>query len=379
MKATIIIDDKIPFIKGVLDDKANIIYLNGADINNENVKNADALIIRTRTRCDEKLLKNSSVKYIATATIGFDHIDTEYCRTNNISWTNAPGSNAGSVEQYIASALMLLQQKRKIELSSAIVGIVGVGNVGKRVAAFCKNIGVKTLLNDPPRQRAEKNTNFVSLDEIAEKCNIITFHTPLNVSGEDKTFHLADKHFLASLRKKPTIINAGRGEIIETEALRNAQKQELISGIVLDCWENEPEIDRELLQICDISTPHIAGYSADGKANATSACVQYISKCFDLKLNDWIVKNIPQPTQSEINIDNLQLNDKNTILAKAILYSYNIEEDCIRLKENPQAFEKLRNNYPLRREFSSYSVSLSQENKEVEQLLEKLGFQITNN
>ena len=389
----ILIDDKIPFIRGVFEPFADVEYLNGSDINAGNLRDADALIVRTRTHCNEKLLANSQIKYIATATIGFDHIDTDFCRKRGISWTNAPGCNAASVQQYIASALFFLQKNQKINLSKSTIGVVGVGNVGKLVVEFCKNIGMHVLQNDPPRQIAEtsplpcgeglgEGSEFVDLNEIAENCDIITFHTPLNTG----TFHLANKAFFEKLKKKPLIINTARGEIIDTEVIKNARKENLISGIVLDCWENEPQIDTELLSMCDIATPHIAGYSADGKANATTACVRYISRCLGLGLDDWSVSEIPQPAEPVYHcelrsVSEVELRSVSEVeLQKAILHSYNIEEDSLKLKNNPNDFEFFRNYYPLRREFPAFFVE--GENTElrllsVVELLQKIGFRHT--
>jgi len=373
MRPNIIIDFNIPFIKGVFDDVADVRYSDGCDIRNKDVRNADALIIRTRTRCNENLLKNSSVKYIATATIGFDHIDTHYCQQHNIAWTNAPGCNAKSVQQYVATALSFLHQKSKINLNTAVVGIVGVGHVGKLIAEFCEAIGVKTLLNDPPRQRTEKTGKFVLLEEIAEKCDIITFHTPLNLEGADKTFHLVDDNFFRTLQKMPVIINTARGEICDTEALKKAKREQLISGIVLDCWEKEPNIDTDLLAMCDIATPHIAGYSADGKANATTACVQYISKCFNLEMDNWQVKDIPTPAQSILTLDNISANFVD-VIAEAVLKTYQIEKESSALKNNIHNFEFFRNHYPLRREFDFYTILLKEKDEEISGILKRVGF-----
>ncbi|GET29786.1 4-phosphoerythronate dehydrogenase [Prolixibacter sp. SD074] len=198
----IIIDDKIPYIKGALEPFAEVVYLPGSKTTPEVVKDAGALITRTRTKCNRELLEGSGVKFIATATIGFDHIDTEYCSETGIEWTNAPGCNSGSVEQYIASALAVLSQKRHFALSGKTLGIVGAGNVGKKVARIAGAYGMKVLLNDPPRERAEGKSNFVSLDEILAQSDIITLHVPLNMAGEDKTFHLADDAFFAKAKKK---------------------------------------------------------------------------------------------------------------------------------------------------------------------------------
>ena len=373
MKPTIIIDDKIPFIKGVFDELANVKYINGTKISANDVRNADALIIRTRTHCDESLLKGSSVKCIATATIGFDHIDKDYCKKNNIAWSNVPGCNASSVEQYIAAALMYLQKEKNVDVQSKTIGIVGVGSVGKREEKFCKTIGMKVLLNDPPRKRIEKEKIFVSLNEIAEKCDIITFHTPLYMTGEDKTFHLADEAFFSKLKKRPYIFNAARGEVTDTLAMKSAKKNNVISGLVIDCWENEPNIDAELLKMTDISTAHIAGYSADGKGNATIASVQYISRFFHLGIDNWTIKNIPLPENRIIQIDSA---DEKEILSTAILATYHIQKDDFDLKNHPYDFELVRGNYPLRREFSSYFVSCKNANAQTINILKNLGFQI---
>src|SRR5665647_1220940 len=254
----IIIDDKIPYIRGAFEDVAEVIYLPGSKTTPEIVKDANAIVTRTRTNCNENLLKDSSVKFIATATIGFDHIDTDYCDAAGIKWTNAPGCNSKSVEQYIASTLMVLAQRKNLLLKDLCIGIVGVGNVGSKVARVCELFGMKVLLNDPPRQRAEGADAFVSLEEVMEQADIITLHVPLNMKGEDVTFHMADTAFLTSLKKKPILINSCRGEVMETVAVKTALKNGQLSEFVCDCWENEPDIDLELLSLTAIATPHIA-------------------------------------------------------------------------------------------------------------------------
>ena len=289
----IIIDKNIPYIKGALDGKTEVEYLTYKEMTPEAVRDADALIIRTRTKCNHKLLEGSKVKIIATATIGYDHVDTKYCDENRIKWANAPGCNALSVTQYMASVLIHLAENNKFDLSSKTLGIVGVGNVGSRVAKLAEGFGMKVLLNDPPRAREEGEEQFVSLKEIAEKADIIAFHPFLNFEGIDKTYHLADDNFFNSLKRKPIIINASRGEVVETSALKKAMKNDLVSDVVLDCWENEPNIDLELLENVVISTPHIAGYSADGKANATTQSVQSVSCIYIFGLDSWEPNALP--------------------------------------------------------------------------------------
>ena len=206
----IIADKNIPFLKGIGESFGNITYLSGAEFTKENIKNADTLIVRTVTHFDESILADSLVKLICSATIGYDHIDTEYCENHGIIWKNAPGCNSGSVQQYVASALISIAEKKNFTLEGKTIGIVGVGNVGKKVAAICEALGMHVLKNDPPRAKAEGGNEFVDIEVIKKSADIITFHTPLIKDGEYKTFHLADVDFFDALGKKPIIINAAR-------------------------------------------------------------------------------------------------------------------------------------------------------------------------
>lgn len=371
----IIIDDKIPYIKGALEPFAEVIYLPGNKTTPEMVKDADAIITRTRTICNEKLLAGSTVKFIATATIGFDHIDTKYCEQSGIAWTNAPGCNSKSVEQYIASALMALAEKNNFSLTEKTIGIVGVGNVGSKVARLCEILGMRVLLNDPPRSRAEGGKRFVELDDILEKADIITLHVPLNPDGIDKTFHLADESFFAKAKKHPIIINSCRGEVTETQALKSALKSGLVSGAVIDCWENEPELDHELLALVDLGTPHIAGYSKDGKANGTSMSVRALSKFFNLGIDNWKCTGIELPESIEIFIDGTGKTTQQ-VLTEAIFATYDIRKDDKQLRSSVETFEKQRGDYPVRREFPIFDVICKINNIKTIDKLKKLGFKL---
>ena len=301
-KIKIIADDKIPFLRGALEPFAEVSYLQPSQITKNVVKDADALIVRTRTKCNADLLDQSSVKFIATATIGFDHIDVAYCESNGIKWINAPGCNSSSVQQYLASALLTLARQKEIQLDSKTIGIVGVGNVGRKVEKIAKIFGMKVLLNDPPRERKEGSEKFVSLDYLLHNSDIITFHVPLNKSGEDKTFHLADSNFFEKFNNNKIFINTSRGEVVDTVSLKNAVKNKTVKACVLDVWENEPQIDKELLNLVDISTPHIAGYSVEGKANGTAACVNALNDFFSLGLErNWYPNHLPSIEQIERN------------------------------------------------------------------------------
>lgn len=371
----IIIDDKIPYIKGAFEAYADVEYLSGNATTPDVVKNADVLVTRTRTICNEALLKQSSVKLIATATIGYDHIDTHYCKQAGISWTNAPGCNSGSVEQYIASVLMVLFTEKLIHLPNKCIGIIGVGNVGSKVERLCRILGMKVLLYDPPRERAEGSVSFTSLQEIQHEADIISLHVPLVMSGEDATFHLADEAFFNNLRKKPVFINTCRGEVVDTEVLKMAVNKGLISSLVVDCWENEPNIDYSLMDACFLATPHIAGYSRDGKANGTKMCVNAIYQYFGLSTTLWEPSGVEAPDEKYIHL-NGEGKSAMEIVAQAILHTYNVRTDDKLLRENPLEFENQRGNYPVRREFHAYTVCPKNVNKSTLEMLKKLRFNL---
>ena len=342
----VIVDNKIPFIKEAIGKIADeVIYVPGKDFTPALVKDADALIIRTRTQCNRELLQGSRVQFIATATIGFDHIDTEYCHEAGITWTNAPGCNSASVAQYLQSTLLLINLLKGKNLSEMTIGIVGVGNVGIKVAKVARELGMRVLLNDLPREEKEGSTNFRSLQFLAEECDVITFHVPLYKEGKYRTYHLADTAFFQSLKQKPVIINTSRGEVIETDALLNALETKLISDAIIDVWENEPAINLTLLKKVFLGTPHIAGYSADGKANATRMSLDALCRYFNIQADYQIIP--PAPSQPQITAETL---------SDAYLQIYDPRQDSNALKTHPELFEKLRGDYPLRREKKAYTI-----------------------
>ena len=371
----IVADDKIPFLKGVLEPYVNeVIYLPGASIKKEDVANADALIVRTRTACNAELLEGSNVKMVVTATIGTDHFDIPWLEKVGIEWRNAPGCNSGSVRQYIGSVLSLLI-KQGLEPSNTTLGIVGVGMVGSKIEQLAKSLGVRVLLNDPPRERREPNVGFVNYQDVLAQSDIITFHTPLETAGVDATYHLFDNTALELLKPGAIVINSSRGEVTCTKALLIGLEQGTISKVVLDVWEDEPKIPKILHDKVWIGTPHIAGYSADGKANGTATSVQEISKFFGLGLNNWKPVSVPEPENSVIVIDAKELQPWQ-VAAEAILKTFNVMEDDARLRANLHQFEKQRGDYPLRREFGIWKVQLNNAAPEVTKMIEELGFQI---
>lgn len=345
----IVVDDKIPYISQAVESIADkVVYAPGKDFTNEMIKDADAIIVRTRTKCNRKLLEGTNVRFIATATIGFDHIDTAYCREAGIEWANCPGCNAGGVEQYVQSVLILLSGRHGRNLNEMTMGVVGVGNVGSRVADMARRMGLRVLLCDPPRQEAEGGDAFCPFETVVAEADIITFHVPLTMEGKYRTFHYADEPFFERIKDGCWIINTSRGEVVDTKAIKVALNSGKIADAVIDVWEGEPDIDMELLEKAFIATPHIAGYSADGKANASRMSMDNICRFFGLEANYEI--NAPEPGEPDI------------VAASeydALLRIYNPMEDCKRLRERPADFEKLRGDYPVRRERSAYNIIIN--------------------
>jgi erythronate-4-phosphate dehydrogenase len=371
----IIADDKIPFLKDVLEPYAEVIYMQGKQITNKILKDADALLIRTRTKCTDSLLKGTRVKYIGTATIGFDHIDTQFCEKNKIFWTNAPGCNSASVQQYMAAALLKIASEFRFSLKDKTIGIVGVGNVGSKVEKLALALGMNVLLNDPPRARKEGEKNFVSLGTVLYKSDIVSLHVPLNVVGEDCTWHLFDEKSFKKMRKRTWFINASRGEVAETGAIKKALGSGKLAGAVLDVWENEPDIDIDLMAKTFLATPHIAGYSTDGKANGTSIIVNSLCRHFNLPLKNWYPPKVPKPESPVISISGIGKTDEE-IIREAVFHTYNIDQDNINLRFSPSDFEKQRGDYKIRREFTAYAVKLNGGTKHVRKILEQLGFKV---
>ena len=335
----LVIDDKIPYIHGIPEALGfETLYLPGAEITRSDVKDADALIVRTRTRCNAALLHDTKVRFIVTATIGFDHIDADYLYKAGIAWTNCPGCNAASVGQYFQSSMIVLARQGLIDMSRCTVGIVGVGHVGREVQKACSRLGCPTLLNDPPRSNAGE-PGFVALRTLQEECDVITFHVPLTKDGDHPTYHMGNEEFFKSLSQKPVIINASRGAVIDNDVWLKHLENETTRAAVIDTWEHEPQINPLLLDKAIIATPHIAGYSADGKANATRMSLNAVCKFFNLK-PDFKVNppSLPHDMKPMENEDD------------RVLQLYNPLRDTELLKAEPQKFEWLRGNYPLRRE-----------------------------
>lgn len=361
----VVIDDKIPFIREAAQWLFGDISLlpGGMFAGRPEVADADALIVRTRTACNAHLLADTKVTFIATATIGFDHLDTVWLNRAGIAWANCPGCNAASVAQYVRNAILQYLKATRPYLYcttnivspslpipheyAPCVGIVGYGHVGRAVRRALEEIGCRVLLNDPPLEAAgATDEKFVSLQTIAERCDIITFHTPLTRTAPYPTWHLADSTFFQSLRRKPLIINAARGGVVDEASLLHAYEQELVSAMAIDTWEGEPDINLRLLEQAAIATPHIAGYSADGKSNATRMALRAVCRHFRIAIPDeelFLRLTAPPPLPPALQAAS------GDFMADA-LSLYDPLADTARLKAHPDQFEALRGNYPLRRE-----------------------------
>ncbi len=336
----IVVDDKIPYIRETICQLADeVVFLSGAAITAADVRDADVLVVRTRTRCNRQLLEGSKVQLVVTATIGYDHLDTQWLDAAGIRWTNCPGCNSGSVAQYVECSLLLLEQQKGLALRQSTIGIVGCGHVGSKVKAVAERLGMRVLVCDPPQQKAHSQeptaNSYVSLDEIERHCDIITFHVPLTRKGQYATWHLADDDFFHRLSRVPYIINTSRGEVVDNKALLSAMEERRVRDAIIDVWEDEPHPDSVLLEKVFIGTPHIAGYSADGKVNADNMVIDAICQHFSLP-HPGLIAPPKLPADFTYSGSPLDL--------------YNPMEDSEKLKASSSRFEQLRNNYPLRRE-----------------------------
>lgn len=321
-KYKIVIDSAIPYINGVFEPWCDVVYAAGKDIDSEMVRDADAMVIRTRTRCNKSLLEGSKVKVISTATIGMDHIDADYCREAGIAFFNAPGCNADAVMEYVFAALNAVSAKKGLDLQGRTLGVIGVGHVGSKVADMGLRRGFKVLKSDPPREKAEGSSGFTPLNEILSQADIVTLHIPLWTENVD----FAGKEFFAALKPGAVFINASRGEVVDECALKAAAPK--LGAVVLDVFRNEPNIDRELLEMADIVTPHIAGYSNVGKINGTVAAVRRVAEVLDIEdLKQFSIIHNHKPYDIE---------------------SYDITADDAALRNAPDSFESLRSHYRLR-------------------------------
>lgn len=368
----IVADDKIPFLRGVFEPFAEVVYRPGAAIAPADTADADALIVRTRTRCGAALLGASRVRCVATATIGFDHIDVPALAARGIAWSNAPGCNAESVKNYIVSALLSFG----VDPRDRTLGVIGVGQVGRRVAAAGAALGMRVLLNDPPRAEREGAAQFTELADLLANSDVVTLHVPLERGGRHPTVHLADGAFFRQMKRGAWFFNSCRGEAVDPAAFLAARREGRIALALMDVWPGEPDIAPELLAAVEIATAHIAGYSVDGKANGTAAAVRFVAGRLGIaELTDFTVRDLPPPVYPpEIVIP--PGTDTLAAVRTAVLHAYDVRRDAAALRCAPGDFEQLRGTYWKRREFSAYTVFGAP--PEAAEALRDLGFQVRN-
>ncbi len=380
----IVADQNIPFVEPCFAHLGDVKLCAGRKITPDLVADADALLVRSVTQVNSDLLAGSRIRFVATATIGFEHIDRDYLNQHSIGFSSAPGSNANSVAEYITAALLALGKKHKFHLAGKSIGIVGVGNVGSRVAKKCEALGMTTVLNDPPLARQTGDPKYRPIEEVFN-CDFITLHTPLSREGQDKTFHLADAAFFARLKKEAFFLNTSRGAVMDTHALKKAMHEKRLSGVVLDVWENEPDIDGHLLAHVDLSTPHIAGYSFDGKVAGMMMIYEALCKFFNLKTAHTIGDFLPKPQVPEIRLTPDQLRQfEEQIIHDVVQSIYVINRDDFNTREillqepakRGEFFDMLRKNYPERREFQDTKVFVPDTHSSLARKLAGIGFQI---
>lgn len=380
----IVADANIPFVRECFSSIGEVELLGGREINSDALVDTDILLVRSITPVNGRLLAKSRVKFAATATIGFDHVDVDYLQRNNIGFASAPGSNANSAAEYVIAAMLEVAQKYGIRLEDSSVGIIGVGNVGGRLAKKCEALGMESKLNDPPLQRQTGNPKFLPLEELYD-CDFITLHTPLTYEGQDKTYHLADEKFFESLGGGTVFINASRGAVVDSSALTAAIDARALGAVVLDVWENEPDIDTALLKMIDIGTPHIAGYSLDGKIAGMIMIYRAACEHFGIEAKHSIEDFLPEPDVPRLRLDPNQQDQQETLLT-TVQAVYDIRKDDVRLRgirssrtsEGGAFFDNLRKEYPVRREFHNTHLTLEPQCKSLAQKLAGIGFNVEN-
>jgi erythronate-4-phosphate dehydrogenase len=372
----IIADENIIYAKEAFGMLGEVSLSHGRTISNEMLVDTDALIVRSITKVDEKLLKNTNVKFVGTATIGTDHIDKEYLKRNNIFFADAAGCNSHAVKEYVFAAIIKLLRKREKPFEEITLGVIGTGNIGSKVAALAETLGIKVLKNDPPLARKTGSDKFVHLKDIFD-ADIITLHVPLNMEGEDKTYHLLDSANLLKIKQGAIIINTSRGEVIDNKALNEMIERKKLD-VILDVWEDEPYINSELFNKVRYGTPHIAGYSFEGKVNGTKMMFDALAR--------YSGKNVSWEFSGDNNQGIIDISGEENmaaILDEAISHAYSIENDHNEMKKMTgmdrknagMFFDLLRKKYGLRKEFNNYKVRLKNSDKKIIKILQDFRFE----
>lgn len=376
----IVVDRSIPYWKEAFSCLGEICPFSGRQALKENVRHADALVVRSVTPVNASLLEGSSVRFVASASAGTDHVDQEYLRSRGIYFTYAAGCNADSVSEYTMTVLHVLAARKNWELKDKSLGVVGVGNVGSRVEKKARALGMKVLLCDPPLQECTGDQRYQDLADILE-ADILSFHVPLTSNGPYPTFHMVNRDILGRLSQRQLLVNTARGAVFDNQELKVALQESRIAGAVLDVWEGEPVIDYSLLDLVEIGTPHLAGVTLDGRVRATEMVRQELCKFFGLDAS-WTAQNIfPEPTR----IRPAKRSAGKDFIGSLLLQAYDILRDdsilralkSLPTEEAAASFERLRSDYPLRSAFRHFIVELAEEHVELTEALEALGFQVS--
>ncbi|KFX69175.1 erythronate-4-phosphate dehydrogenase [Pseudomonas taeanensis MS-3] len=374
----IVADENIPLLDEFFAGFGEIQRLPGRAIDRAAVADAQILLVRSVTRVDKTLLEGSAVRFVGTCTIGTDHLELDYLQQAGIGWANAPGCNARGVVDYVLGSLLVLAELQGVSLSTRTYGVIGAGQVGARLVEVLRGLGWRVLVCDPPRQ-AEEGGDFVSLEQVMTECDVLSLHAPLEREGEHATHHLFDAARLAQLKPGCWLINASRGAVLDNAALRDLLTRRADLQVVLDVWEGEPQVDIELAKLCRIATPHIAGYSLDGKLRGTAqvyqAACQRLSVTPTLSLDELM----PAPWLSELSLDASA--DPAWALAMVCRAVYDPRRDDADFRrsllgsvvERRAHFDLLRKHYPARREIDGLSVRLSGEAPELAHMVRALG------
>ncbi len=380
----IVADENIPLLDAFFGDIGEIRRVSGRTMRPEDVRDADVLLVRSVTRVDRTLLEGSRIRFVGTATIGTDHINLSWLKENGIQFSAAPGCNANSVAEYVLAVLSLYAERCALgDWSQLSVGIVGVGNVGKELAEKLTRLGFCTKLCDPPRaeREPESDDDFVDLNE-ALACDVVSFHTPLTRESEHPTYHMIGEKELAGLTSGQLLINAGRGEVIDGTALQARLNQADAPLVALDVWEQEPQINPELVDKVWLATPHIAGYSLEGKVQGTEIIYQAMSRFMGLPIRKQAGQFLPEPVLSKVSFTSSA--DEYAAIRIALRACYDPRQDDARLRhamaapadESGAAFDQLRRDYPVRRECSSLKVQLKGTSKSLHDSFRAIGFKL---
>ena len=377
----IIADENIPCVQQAFASLGEVSLLPGRGLQAAQVRDADILLVRSVTRVDAALLEGSSVRFVGSATIGFDHVDRDYLQQQGIGFATAPGSNATSAAEYVVSALMVLSEQQGFELAGKTVGIIGCGNVGSRVRRKLSALGMQCRVNDPPLQTGGGHDDFVSLDEVLQ-ADIVTVHVPLTRDSRHPTFHLVNETFLERLKPGAIFINTSRGAVADNRALAALLASRDDLSVVLDVWEGEPAISASLLQQVDLGTPHIAGYSYDGKLRGTEMIYRAACEYFAQPVCWHAADELPRV--ASIDLRSRGAGNTLAVATAIVLAAYDVRQDDARLRstlslsaaERASAFDRLRKEYPVRREFTEATVLLDEPAGELGELLSGLGFSV---